>query len=182
MTNKQYDDCQIIIHSAAVAAGAAGALPVPGSDAVVIVAAQTGMIIALGKVFGVKMTKSAAEAMALTVVAKNAGRLIAGGLMKFVRGESCEKFVSFITGEVDVFLITSYFLRPEVVWGRERDKIDINELVNKLTDLYNYVWKNDISSFDEKTISPDCDRGLIGHLQVSSTTAKSLLDIIGLLD
>ena len=84
MTNKQYDDCQIIIHSAAVAAGAAGALPVPGSDAVVIVAAQTGMIIALGKVFGVKMTKSAAEAMALTVVAKNAGRLIAGGLMKFV--------------------------------------------------------------------------------------------------
>ena len=101
---------------------------------------------------------------------------------KFVRGESCEKFVSFITGEVDVFLITSYFLRPEVVWGRERDKIDINELVNKLTDLYNYVWKNDISSFDEKTISPDCDRVLIGHLQVSSTTAKSLLDIIGLLN
>ncbi len=86
MTNKQYEDCQVIIHTAAAASAAAGALPIPGSDSVAIVAAQTAMIIALGKVFDVKMTDSAAEAMALTMITQYSGRLMAGGLIKLIPG------------------------------------------------------------------------------------------------
>ena len=84
MTNKQHEDCQFIIHSAAAASAAAGALPIPGPDSVAIVAAQTAMIIALGKVFDVRLTESAAEAMALTMITQYSGRLVAGGLIKLV--------------------------------------------------------------------------------------------------
>ena len=51
MTKQEYEKCQFIIHSAAVASGVSGALPLPGADAAAIVAVQTGMIISLGKVF-----------------------------------------------------------------------------------------------------------------------------------
>lgn len=84
MTNQQYEDCQVIIHTTAAASAAAGVLPLPGSDSVAIVAAQTAMIIALGKVFGVRLTESAAEAMALTMITQYSGRLVAGGLIKLI--------------------------------------------------------------------------------------------------
>lgn len=86
MTNKQYEDCQLIIHSASVASGAAGALPIPGSDSVAICAAQTAMIIALGKVFDIRMTESAAEAMVITRLTEFAGKLMAGGFIKMIPG------------------------------------------------------------------------------------------------
>ena len=84
MTNQDHEKCQFIIHSAAVLSGAAGALPLPGADAAAIVAAQTTMIIALGKVFNVRLNESAAEAMALTLITKYSGRLIVGGLIKLI--------------------------------------------------------------------------------------------------
>lgn len=84
MTNKQYEDCQFIIHSAAVASAAAGALPIPGSDSVAIVAAQTAMTLSLAKVFNVRLTQAAAEAMAITTITQYSGRLVAGGLIKLI--------------------------------------------------------------------------------------------------
>lgn len=84
MTKQEYEKCQFIIHSAALASGAAGALPLPGADAAAIVAAQTTMIIALGKVFNVRLTESAAEAMALTMITQYSGRLVAGGIIKLI--------------------------------------------------------------------------------------------------
>lgn len=50
--------CHIIIHSATTASAAAGAIPIPMSDAVPITAAQIGMIISLGKVFGITVTQA----------------------------------------------------------------------------------------------------------------------------
>lgn len=86
MTKIEREKCQIIIHSAAVASGAAGALPIPGADAAAIVAAQVTMIISLGKVFDVKMTESAATAMATTMIAEHMGKMVAGGLLKLIPG------------------------------------------------------------------------------------------------
>ncbi|WP_294523605.1 DUF697 domain-containing protein [uncultured Anaerovibrio sp.] len=84
MTNEQYEACQYIIHSAAAASAAAGALPIPGSDSVAIVAAQTAMVFSLSKVFDVRLTQASAEAMALTTITKYSGRLVAGGLIKLI--------------------------------------------------------------------------------------------------
>ena len=40
MTKYEHEQYEAIIHSAAVAAGAAGALPIPGADAVAITAIE----------------------------------------------------------------------------------------------------------------------------------------------
>lgn len=51
--------CKVVIHSASLAATAAGAIPIPMSDAIPITAAQIGMIIKLGDVFELSLSQSA---------------------------------------------------------------------------------------------------------------------------
>ena len=65
MPEDQKQKCHTIIHGAAVAAGGAGSglAQVPMADSAVITPIQIGMIIALGKVFDQKITKSAANAI-----------------------------------------------------------------------------------------------------------------------
>lgn len=60
--------CRVAIHSATTAAAAAGAIPIPMSDAVPITAAQIAMIVALGKVFDINLTQAAAKSIASVTV------------------------------------------------------------------------------------------------------------------
>lgn len=78
--------CHTAIHSAATAAGAAGAIPIPMSDAVPITATQITMIIALGKVFGVSLSGSVAKSIAGVAVTQHAGRAIASNILKAIPG------------------------------------------------------------------------------------------------
>lgn len=75
-----------IIRTAAVASGTTGVLPILGTDVVAITAVQTAMIISLGKVFDVRLTESAAEYMAITLLTQHAGKLVVGGLSKLIPG------------------------------------------------------------------------------------------------
>lgn len=84
MTESQNTKCHAIIHTASASAAAVGALPIPGSDCVPLVAIQTTMIIALGEVFNIKFTKSYAESLAKTALAEQAGKYIAGQLLKLI--------------------------------------------------------------------------------------------------
>ena len=59
MTKRQFAECNRTIHVAAVAAGASGAIPLPGVDAIPISAAQVTMIVSLGKIFDHKLSESA---------------------------------------------------------------------------------------------------------------------------
>ena len=67
--------CHAIIHPAALAAGAAGAIPIPVADAIPITAIQAGMIIGIGKLFGHTLGEGAAAAIigagGAVVVGKN---------------------------------------------------------------------------------------------------------------
>lgn len=74
MTSKQLQDCNIAIHTAAVAAGASGAVPIPVMDAIPISAAQVTMVIALGKIFDQKLTESAAKGIVSAMVSTLVGR------------------------------------------------------------------------------------------------------------
>ena len=65
--------CHIAIHSATTAAAAAGAIPIPMSDAIPITAAQAAMIISLGKIFGISLSQSSAKTIASVVVTQHAG-------------------------------------------------------------------------------------------------------------
>lgn len=76
--------CQMVIHSATAASAAAGAIPIPMSDAIPITAAQIGMIIALGKEFDITLSDAAAKSILGVGVAQQAGRAVASNLLKAV--------------------------------------------------------------------------------------------------
>lgn len=76
--------CHMAIHSATTAA--AGAIPIPMSDAIPISAAQIGMILALGKAFDVTLSESAAKSVLGITLVQGAGRTIAANLIKAIPG------------------------------------------------------------------------------------------------
>lgn len=78
--------CHVTIHSATTAAAAAGAIPIPMSDAIPITAAQIGMIISLGKVFGITLSQAAAKSIAGVALTQQAGRAIFTNILKAIPG------------------------------------------------------------------------------------------------
>ena len=88
MTDDQKTKCHAIIHTASLAAGGAGAglAQLPGSDNAVIVPLQVTMVVGLGLVFGIELTKSAAEATLATFTASLIGRGISQFLVGWIPG------------------------------------------------------------------------------------------------
>ena len=86
MNESQQNKCHAIIHGAAtVCAGiAAGLSQVPGSDNVLIVPVQVGMIISLGAVFGAELTESTANAILASETATMVGRGISQVLIGWI--------------------------------------------------------------------------------------------------
>ena len=86
MNQEQKQQCQVIIHTAATAAGGIGLSPIPGSDIVPLIATQTTMILALGRVFNVHIEKSYAASLAKTAIISQLGKLVAGQFLKIFPG------------------------------------------------------------------------------------------------
>lgn len=84
MTDDQKEKCHYVIHSAAAAAAAIGAAPIPGADIIPIMGVQTAMIVSLARVFKVSITDEAAKEMAKTFIVGNIGKAIASSLSKIV--------------------------------------------------------------------------------------------------
>lgn len=80
--------CHAVIHSAsAAAAGVGGGLAqIPGSDAPVLVAIQTTMIISIGKIFNRTITESLAGAFLAETLGVSVGRGIAQVLVGWIPG------------------------------------------------------------------------------------------------
>lgn len=78
--------CHIAIHSATLAAAAAGGIPIPMSDAIPITAAQIGMVVALGKIFDVTLSEAAAKSVVGVALTQQAGRAIFANILKAVPG------------------------------------------------------------------------------------------------
>ena len=75
-----------IISSAAAAAGLAGAAPIPLADTIPITAAQVGMVIALGRVFDLTISESAAKSVLNIMTAQTVGRAVFANLIKAIPG------------------------------------------------------------------------------------------------
>ena len=78
--------CKIAIHTATTAAAAAGAIPIPMSDAIPITAAQIGMIVSLGKIFGITLSQAAAKSIAGVALTQQAGSALVANLLKAIPG------------------------------------------------------------------------------------------------
>jgi uncharacterized protein (DUF697 family) len=87
-TNDQRVKCHAIIHGAsASAAGVGGGLAqIPLSDNAVITPIQIGMIISLGAVLNIKLTKSAAAAILGTVATGTVGRAVSQVVFGWIPG------------------------------------------------------------------------------------------------
>ncbi len=82
------DESKTIIHVASSAAGAAGLIPIPFSDAIAIAPIQAGMIYKMNDAFGIDLEKSVAASLitgllGVTAVAQ-VGRTLVNGFLKFI--------------------------------------------------------------------------------------------------
>lgn len=86
ITEDQEKKCHAIIHAASVAAGGVGAAgaQIPVADNAVIVPIQISMIIGLGKVFNLEITKSVASGLIKSAAASFVGRGISQVLFGWV--------------------------------------------------------------------------------------------------
>lgn len=80
MTSEQFQKCQLTIRTASIASGIAGVSPIPGTDVVPISAAQIGMVVNLGKIFGKDITLDTAK----TIISATAATLIGRNLVKCI--------------------------------------------------------------------------------------------------
>ncbi|QQW93562.1 DUF697 domain-containing protein [Helicobacter pylori] len=82
------DEGKTIIHLASGAAGAAGLIPIPFSDALAIAPIQAGMIYKMNDAFGVKIEDSVAASLIIGLLGVTAvaqvGRTLVNGLLKFI--------------------------------------------------------------------------------------------------
>ena len=83
--------CKIAIHTATTAAATAGALPIPIADTIPITAAQVTMIVALGKIFDMSISESAAKSIAAITLAQSTGRAAFSGILKAIPGASRQR-------------------------------------------------------------------------------------------
>lgn len=85
MAPDQRGQCHAIIHTASASAGAVGGglAQIPGSDSLPIVAIQTTMTIALGRVFGLELTDTMARS-AMAGVATTIGRALSQFLVGWI--------------------------------------------------------------------------------------------------
>jgi len=74
------------ITAAVASAMAAGATPIPFSDAVLLVPLQLGMMATIAHIYNVEVDKATAVSLAATAAATNGGRSLVTGLIKMVPG------------------------------------------------------------------------------------------------
>ncbi len=86
MPAEQKKKCRLAIHSATTAAAAAGAIPIPMSDAIPITAAQVAMVVAIGKAFDVSITETVAKSLLGISLTQQAGRAIVSNILKSIPG------------------------------------------------------------------------------------------------
>ena len=94
-----------VVRTAAIAAGVAGAVPIPFSDSIALVAIQTGMLARISSVFGINVSRNflgtLIRSLAPAGVTTYLGRSIVSNLLKFIPGAG-----SIASGAINVVAAT----------------------------------------------------------------------------
>ena len=138
MPKELKNKCRAAIHTASVAAGAAGAAPIPIADTIPISAAQVTMVVALGKIFDLTISTSVAKSVIGVGVAQGVGRTLASslkaipGIGTVVGGAICATTAASLT-EALGWLVADDFYRisngeePENIPEAAKDLQDLAE-------------------------------------------------------
>ncbi|WP_240454999.1 DUF697 domain-containing protein [Helicobacter pylori] len=138
------DECKTIIHVASGAAGAAGAIPIPFSDAIAIAPIQAGMIYKMNDAFGIDLEKSVAASLITGLLGVTAivqvGRTLANGLLKFI------PVVGSVAGSATAVIITegigfAYLKVLEKCFNDETDEVKL-PAVDVITSLFKENYLN----------------------------------------
>ena len=135
------------IVAATGAAAAVGASPIPFSDAAVLIPIQAGLVLAVLNVYGLKFVGGAAAVAGLlsAIGVKNAGKAIAGNLIKmipgvgsFVGGVINAAFAAAFTAAIgEATSVFAYKQCEKAINGESDYYVDINDFFN--SDYMNLV-------------------------------------------
>ncbi|OOC21530.1 hypothetical protein BZK28_03535 [Helicobacter pylori] len=139
------EECKTIIHVASGAAGAAGLIPIPFSDALAIAPIQAGMIYKMNDAFGMDLDKSVgaslvAGLLSVTAVAQ-VGRTLVNGFLKFI------PIVGSVAGGTTAVIITegigfAYLKVLEKCFNDETGEVKLPDEVGMITSLFKENYLN----------------------------------------
>ncbi|WQY16065.1 hypothetical protein KVK47_02685 [Helicobacter pylori] len=139
------DESKTIIHAAAVAAGSAGIIPIPFSDAFAIASIQAGMIYKMNDAFGMDLDKSVGASLitgllGVTAVAQ-VGRTLVNGFLKFI------PVVGSVAGGTTAVIITegigfAYLKVLEKCFNDETGEVNLPDEVGMITSLFKENYLN----------------------------------------
>nr|WP_187881213.1 YcjF family protein [Helicobacter pylori] len=139
------DESKTIIHVASGAAGAAGLIPIPFSDALAIAPIQAGMIYKINDAFGMDLDTSVgaslvAGLLGVTAVAQ-VGRTLANGFLKFI------PVVGSVAGSATAVIITegigfAYLKVLEKRFNDETGEVNLPDEVGMITSLFKENYLN----------------------------------------
>ncbi|WP_181231724.1 YcjF family protein [Helicobacter pylori] len=139
------DESKTIIHVASGAAGAAGLIPLPFSDAFAIAPIQAGMIYKMNDAFGMDLDKSVgaslvAGLLGVTAVAQ-VGRTLVNGFLKFI------PVVGSVAGGTTAVIITegigfAYLKVLEKCFNDETGEVNLPGEVGMITSLFKEYYLN----------------------------------------
>ncbi len=139
------EECKTIIHVASGAAGAAGLIPIPFSDALAIAPIQAGMIYKMNDAFGMDLDKSVgaslvAGLLSVTAVAQ-VGRTLVNGFLKFI------PVVGSVAGGATAAVITegigfAYLKVLEKCFNDETGEVNLPGEVDMIISLFKENYLN----------------------------------------
>ncbi|WQS10102.1 50S ribosome-binding GTPase [Helicobacter pylori] len=139
------DESKTIIHVASGAAGAAGLIPIPFSDAFAIAPIQAGMIYKMNDAFGMDLDKSVgaslvAGLLSVTAVAQ-VGRTLVNGFLKFI------PVVGSVAGGATAAVITegigfAYLKVLEKCFNDETGEVNLPDEVGMIISLFKENYLN----------------------------------------
>ncbi len=154
------EECKTIIHVASGAAGAAGLIPIPFSDALAIAPIQAGMIYKMNDAFGMDLDKSVGASLIIGLLSVTAvaqvGRTLVNGFLKFipVLGSVVGGAISGITAVVITEALGFAYLKVlEKCFNDETGEVNLPGEVGMITSLFKENYLN-LDTIKKLTLKP----------------------------
>ncbi len=150
------EECKTIIHVASSAAGAAGLIPIPFSDALAIAPIQAGMIYKMNDAFGMDLEESVAASLIAGLLSVTAvvqvGRTLVNGFLKFI------PVVGSVAGGATAVIITegigfAYLKVLEKCFNDETGEVNLPGEVGMITSLFKENYLN-LDTIKKLTLKP----------------------------